>query len=345
MKKLLLVILFLVVFPTTSSAYEDIKESIFKEDILTLKSQSIHYLSDDEHYFRPNDPITRGEAALLLFWATHAHFTEGYNDWLDSHYAAFGRGFRRGVTIFHDLVEDNHYSNYNLLEISKVFAKYNVFNGYPDQTFRPNDTLTREQAAKIINASYYLPNVATTAPFTDLINDYSKQAINNLYAYGITSGTSNNTFSPLRELTRGEFASLLARMSKFTQAKTPRYVSSTSVASLNRIQENTTYKVHVEKVTEETATLLNLTSKELQNNEYYYVEFLSPVLAREQLGSVKYNQGHLLVEFGYGYLYSIPNELIAYPTAIGQFGYLLKLSPKLKVTQFEITSTLSRTIK
>ena len=74
MKKSLLIALFLLISPPTSFAFDDIENSLFKDDILLLKSQNSRYLlSDDGKMFGPNDPITRHEAALMLYWASYSH--------------------------------------------------------------------------------------------------------------------------------------------------------------------------------------------------------------------------------------------------------------------------------
>lgn len=52
---------------------------------------------------------------------------------------------------------------------------------------------------------------AVVAPFTDVADSYSKEAINALYAAGITTGTTETTFSPTAPMTRAQFAVMIAR--------------------------------------------------------------------------------------------------------------------------------------
>lgn len=53
--------------------------------------------------------------------------------------------------------------------------------------------------------------VAPTPTFTDIEQSYSKEAIEALYAAGITTGTSETTFSPTAPMTRAQFAVMIAR--------------------------------------------------------------------------------------------------------------------------------------
>ncbi|MEE1130209.1 MAG: S-layer homology domain-containing protein [Caryophanon sp.] len=52
---------------------------------------------------------------------------------------------------------------------------------------------------------------AVVVPFTDVANSYSKEAIDALYAAGITTGTTETTFSPTAPMTRAQFAVMIAR--------------------------------------------------------------------------------------------------------------------------------------
>lgn len=342
MKKSLLLILFLLVFPSTNFAFDDIENSPFKEDILRLKSQSNKFLTDDGNTFRPNDAITRHEAALMLYWASFSHFTPGYNDWLVSHYDQTSRVQTNEAMVFHDLQQDKeavHEQYEDLVEVLQLFTAYDIFNGYPDETFGPNDFLTRGQAVKIMNAAYYLPDVNHDIPFTDLRASYYQQAVRNLYAYGIINGTSATTFTPERTVTRGEFAAILARLSKFTESKATRYVTQLNAPLLNRIDENTSTNYEnmvIEKVTTTTAPIFHLTMTELDKNDYYYVEFMTPVAAREVIQYSEYKNGLLRITFGLEPSFFIGNPFIAYAAMIMNNGYLLKIEEGLNVKEIQI---------
>ncbi|MFC5542431.1 S-layer homology domain-containing protein [Ureibacillus suwonensis] len=90
-----------------------------------------------------------------------------------------------------------------------------VISGYPDGTFRPTNTLTRSQIAKMITLAFELSiSKNTVTPFKDVnsISDIpTRQYIQTLVDYKITTGTTPTTFSPYTALTRGQLATFLKR--------------------------------------------------------------------------------------------------------------------------------------
>jgi len=100
------------------------------------------------------------------------------------------------------------------VEISRALdAKY--ITGYGDGTFRPNNSVTREEAALMIASVLALeaPKNDNLGEFTDAqnISAWSKTAVNALVAEGIMSGYPDNTFRPAGFLTRAEVISILDR--------------------------------------------------------------------------------------------------------------------------------------
>ncbi len=63
------------------------------------------------------------------------------------------------------------------------------------------------------------PNNTIKNPFTDIDNVFSKDEILALYAAGITTGTTATTFSPNKNITRAQFAVMIARALNIQSAK------------------------------------------------------------------------------------------------------------------------------
>ena len=106
---------------------------------------------------------------------------------------------------FKDVANSNSHfdSIYNLVERG-------VIKGYSDGTFRPDNTLTRGQAAKILSRMLKLDMTDKTQLFTDVPSDYEHvAAINALFEKGIISGYSDGTFRPNAIVTRGQLAKIL----------------------------------------------------------------------------------------------------------------------------------------
>ena len=89
-----------------------------------------------------------------------------------------------------------------------------IISGRPDGTYGQHDAITRGQMAKVIVEAFDLTGYLET-PFKDLKGAESFiNYIGILYANGVTTGTTANTYSPLAPLKRGQFASLIIRAEK-----------------------------------------------------------------------------------------------------------------------------------
>lgn len=88
--------------------------------------------------------------------------------------------------------------------------------GYPDGTIRPEEYMTREEAASVLYSifkdSLYTDKSSISA-FDDVdIERWSSEAVNCLYANGIISG-NGTSFRPEDKITRAEMASMIYRLS------------------------------------------------------------------------------------------------------------------------------------
>ncbi|WP_318618207.1 S8 family serine peptidase [Sporosarcina sp. YIM B06819] len=115
------------------------------------------------------------------------------------------------------------------LYIQKATA-LGVFNGYSDGTFRPNNHLTRAQAASLMVRALGL-QTDEAAPFDDIANydDATKAEIAAAYKYGIIKGNDGN-FNPSDRVTRAQIALMIARAYEFKTGEkyTPMAIASFS---------------------------------------------------------------------------------------------------------------------
>ncbi|PWW31257.1 N-acetylmuramoyl-L-alanine amidase [Cytobacillus oceanisediminis] len=87
-----------------------------------------------------------------------------------------------------------------------------VITGYPDQTFRPEVNVTREEAATMIGRAMGLNGQQRTTSFSDVPqSSYASGYIQSAVEKGILTGYSDGTFRPENKMTRGEMAYLLKR--------------------------------------------------------------------------------------------------------------------------------------
>ena len=86
----------------------------------------------------------------------------------------------------------------------RTAAERNLFQGYADGTFRPNNRLTRAQFMMVLWNLAGRPEASKASPFEDMdtqIENFQK-AVAWAYSKGFINGTSATTFSPTAPLTR-----------------------------------------------------------------------------------------------------------------------------------------------
>jgi len=89
-------------------------------------------------------------------------------------------------------------------------------NGYPDGTFKPGASVTRQEAAKMTAALFHLKAGAgdTLSGFTDAsgVSAFAKEALSGLVAGGYLKGFADGTVRPTKPMTRAEAVVLLDRL-------------------------------------------------------------------------------------------------------------------------------------
>ena len=84
--------------------------------------------------------------------------------------------------------------------------------GYPDNTFQPEEDMTRAEAAQMFYNLLRDQDVDTTASFTDVAADaWYAEAVNTLATLEIVDGVGDNRFAPERTITRAEFTTMAMR--------------------------------------------------------------------------------------------------------------------------------------
>lgn len=148
--------------------------------------------------FRPNESITRQDAAKLLSSVLQLDMKDVRNP-----------GFK-------DVSQSSPYYGY-----IAALVGAGIITGFEDNTFRPEGSLTRAQMAKILSIGFNLKDDPTMRlPFSDINqNQWHLEFVRTLYANEITTGTSPSTFSPNTPVTRGQMVSFVLRSEKFDTPK------------------------------------------------------------------------------------------------------------------------------
>ena len=114
-----------------------------------------------------------------------------------------------GEKQFKDLSKDEWY--YDSMQTA---AANGIVKGFDDGTIRPEESVTREDAAVMLfRCEEYPKSTEILQTFTDAqeIQQYAKESVISLAEAGILSGTPDGRFHPKEKITRAETAVMLAR--------------------------------------------------------------------------------------------------------------------------------------
>ncbi|MNM31119.1 Endo-1,4-beta-xylanase A precursor [compost metagenome] len=181
---------FLVVQSTLT--FPDIASHWAKHDIEVMASRHIvKGVSDTQ--FAPNTTITRAEFAALLARTLQLETTAG-------------------TASFTDVAASSWYAG----DVAKAAAA-GLIKGDGGK-FRPNDTITRQEMAVMIERAAKLKGAASSESgsiaFSDVtsIQAWAKEAVENVNALGIIKGRPDGSFGPAETATRAEAAAMLLKL-------------------------------------------------------------------------------------------------------------------------------------
>ena len=150
--------------------------------------------------FDPDRDMTRAEFAAIIV-------------------RALGLQPGNGGSVFPDVKETDWYSS----AVRTAYA-YDLVGGFEDGTFRPNDTITREQAMVILSKAMAITGLKTKLsvhsadaalrPYTDAadVSDWARSGIADCLQSGIVSGRSDTQLAPKDFITRAEVAAMVERL-------------------------------------------------------------------------------------------------------------------------------------
>lgn len=159
----------------------------------------------EDNTFRPDNAITRAEFIHLI------------NIMMPSE--------QNGTIYFKDVSKNDWFYN----DVSKAVGNHIIF-GFEDNTFRPNEMLTRAQAAVIINNILQIHTTSNiTIPIDDNdIPEWSKNAVYAMLNQNFLCGYEDGSFGANRNMTRAETISMLNRIE----------INSKTNQNINQIQEH-----------------------------------------------------------------------------------------------------------
>ena len=112
----------------------------------------------------------------------------------------------------------------------KALVASNVITGYPDGTFKPNNTITRAEFTTAVVRAFYL-EIKNGKIFNDTANHWAKEYIATAVANGYVSGYDSTTFGPDDLITREQMAVLIVNATKLQAANSAKTFADGSAIS------------------------------------------------------------------------------------------------------------------
>ena len=174
---------------TAQNPFVDVKEGAYYYDaVLWAVGQKITS-GTSATTFSPDASCTRAQMVTFLWRAAGSPKVEN------------------GKNPFADVKADAYYYDAVLWAVEK-----GVTSGTSATTFSPDATVTRGQTVTFLYRNAGSPEVSGMMPFTDVEADaYYAKAVQWAVQQKITTGTSETTFSPMSDCTRGQIVTFLYR--------------------------------------------------------------------------------------------------------------------------------------
>lgn len=96
----------------------------------------------------------------------------------------------------------------------KSLIEQGILNGYPDGSFRPDQSITRAELAKTLATAYELTAASRQKQFTDTKGHWAEDFIAALTEAKIITGYPDGSFKPEAPVTRAEMVVMLTRLLK-----------------------------------------------------------------------------------------------------------------------------------
>lgn len=174
---------------TAQNPFVDVKEGAYYYDAVLWAVEQKITSGTSATTFSPDASCTRAQMVTFLWRAAGSPKVEN------------------GKNPFADVQADAYYYDAVLWAVEK-----GVTSGTSATTFSPDATVTRGQTVTFLYRNAGFPEVSGTMPFTDVEADaYYAKAVQWAVQQKITTGTSETTFSPMSDCTRGQIVTFLYR--------------------------------------------------------------------------------------------------------------------------------------
>lgn len=179
---------------------EGIKNEGYSKSNIEVLLYSGRYESEEVHSryiqgyadgtFRPDNPITRAEAATIFAKALGLEIS------------------KNSQTIYRDVQSDNWAAGY-----IETVTNAGLFTGYGNGEFRPGDYITRAEMAAVIFKFLGCEDAEPIQKhFNDLEEHWAQNCIESIYRFDIVKGYGDGSYQPNRNITRAEAVVMINKM-------------------------------------------------------------------------------------------------------------------------------------
>ncbi|MFP4199783.1 MAG: S-layer homology domain-containing protein [Clostridia bacterium] len=129
-----------------------------------------------------------------------------------------------------------HWAEADILKLVSIGA----ISGYDDYSFRPDETVTREQFAKMLAeaANLNVPAQSRTLPYlvddADEVSEWARPYVERVLSEGFLRGYEDGTFRPKDEVTRVQVATILGRSLRLVPEGGPDYMDTDEIPDWGR---------------------------------------------------------------------------------------------------------------
>ena len=211
-----------VVGPTSAATFTDLSQTnSHYENIMSLLERGVVNGYPDGTY-RPNVAVTRGQAAKIIANTLNLDLENISNP------------------KFKDVPVNHQYYPY-----VAALVQAGILSGYSDQTFKPGDTITRGQMAKMIALGFNL-TADKQSNFDDVPQNHQYASyVDALFSTNVTTGKTATTFDLTGSVTRGQLASFVVRAEKAITSAEATVTGTIESVTNNAITINgKTYQAH-----------------------------------------------------------------------------------------------------
>ncbi|SFB02969.1 Alpha-tubulin suppressor [Cohnella sp. OV330] len=180
-------------------AFDDVDRHWAKTEVNDMGSRMV-VNGTGNGLFNPDQAITRAEFAAIMV-------------------RGLGLKLAEGATAFSDVKPTDWFGG-----AIQTLYQYKLIDGFEDGTFRPADTITREQAMKIMAQAMVLTDLESKLslegsaeplkPFADgnTTAEWAKAGVADVIQAGIIKGRSGSTLAPKANITRAEVAVMIRKL-------------------------------------------------------------------------------------------------------------------------------------